>query len=135
MRYNDIRAALETRLASLPGVPPVSPENVRIPRPEGVTYLETSVVPIRTRISTIRGSTVRQLYKGWFQVRIMTPLYGGAGDAYDLADSIAAHFEPGQSITIPGGGHLTIEYAEIGNKSLRDTHFSTILNVGWYLHS
>jgi hypothetical protein len=135
MIYNDIRAALELRLSTIPNIPPVTYENLRITRQEGDTYLEVSLVPIRTRIRTILGDSVVQRYQGWFQVRIMTPLFDGVGDNLDLADYIATFFSPGSSIETPLGNHVTIEYAEIGNKSIRDTHFSTILNIGWYCYS
>jgi hypothetical protein len=135
MRYNEIRATLEDHLSTLPSAPPIIPENVRVVTDEGLTYLQTSMVPIRTRIRTLRGDGVQQRYQGWFQIRVLTPRFVGTGDALEIVDAIADHFEVGKSIQTPDGRHLTIEYAEVGNKSLQDTHFSTILNVGWYLYA
>ena len=136
MIYDEIRATLETHLASLSGLPPVVPENVRFTPQEGSPYIQTSLVPIRTRIRTLRGSNNNfQRYQGWFQIRIMTPRFGGTGTALSLVDEIANHFEVGKSLTTGSGFQLTIEYADVGNKSLQDTHFSTILNVGWYIYA
>jgi hypothetical protein len=135
MKYNDIRATLEDHLAKLANVPLIIPENVRVVTDEGTTYLQTSFVPIRTRIRTLRGFNVQQRFQGWFQIRVLTPRFEGTGNSLEIVDNIATHFEVGKSIETPTGKFLTIEYAEVGNKSLQDTHFSTILNVGWYLYS
>ena len=133
MKYSDIRATLEDHLSKMTDVPTIIPENVRVVTDEGTTYLQTSFVPIRTRIRTLRGPNVQQRFQGWFQIRVLTPRFEGTGNSLEIVDNIATHFEVGSSIETPTGKFLTIEYAEVGNKSLQDTHFSTILNVGWYL--
>ena len=133
MKYNDIRATLEDHLSKMTDVPTIIPENVRVVTDEGTTYLQTSFVPIRTRVRTLRGPNVQQRFQGWFQIRVLTPRFEGTGNSLVIVDNIAEHFEVGSSIETPTGKFLTIEYAEVGNKSLQDTHFSTILNVGWYL--
>ena len=133
MKYNDIRATLEDHLSKITDVPTIIPENVRVVTDEGTTYLQTSFVPIRTRVRTLRGPNVQQRFQGWFQIRVLTPTFDGSGNSLLIVDNIAEHFKVGSSIETPTGKFLTIEYAEVGNKSLQDTHFSTILNVGWYL--
>jgi hypothetical protein len=135
MKYDSIRAALETRLASLEGVPQIVPENVRFVETEGQTYLQTVMVPIRTRIRSLRGTSRVQRYQGWFQIKVATPRFTGSGNSLSLIDQIAEHFEPGTSIPTGDGLHVTIEYCDVGNKSLQETHFSAILNVGWYLYA
>ena len=62
--YRDIRAALETKLAAVSGIPTISYENVSYDRANGTSYVETSFLPTLRR-PAVRGLNPSNAIKGF----------------------------------------------------------------------
>ena len=65
--YRDIRAALETKLKAISGLPSISYENSSYDRKNGTSYVETFFVP-QSRRPAVRGLNPQQRYDGVFTV-------------------------------------------------------------------
>lgn len=104
--YDDIPVALETSLAAMPGLPAaVQYENVLFEPPEpsaGLPWLRVTHMPaeVGRRSSGEQGTTE---VPGVTQVSVFWPAGHGAGPARRLADTIAAWFKSGTSLS--AGSH------------------------------
>ena len=78
--YRDIRAALETKLKAVSGLPAISYENFSYERKPGTSYVETFFVP-RSRRPAVRGLSPQQRYDGIFTVVCYAPENTGPGAA------------------------------------------------------
>lgn len=88
---SDLRTALESRLATLPGLPAVAWENVEYTEREGVPYLEPRLLPAEDVFSptSATGATVAA---GIYQVIISVPTGRGRAEYAELLDALRAHF-------------------------------------------
>jgi len=68
--YRDIRAALETKLKAVSGLPSISYENSSYDRKNGTSYLETSFLPTLRR-PAVRGLSPNKDTKGFFVLYVM----------------------------------------------------------------
>lgn len=152
--FNDIRAALETRLAdtplynpwdfdpswddSAPAVPSVSdvipiawPNAAFAPRPN-VPYLTVQFVPTSRRAAVV-GPDPEQRLVGLFFVNVYTPEMEGSGIGMTLADIIMARFDAASSLITPKIA-VRIEYSE-ARLPLHDPPFFVIpVEIGWYAY-
>lgn len=86
----DIKAALESRLATLTGGTPVAYENTEYAPVKGTTYLRPHLLPAET----VAISTNKDENAGIYQISIFAPLGKGWAASSNLADAIADHFKP-----------------------------------------
>lgn len=130
----DIRAALETRLASAPNLPAlVAWENVKFVRPDGVAWVEPETRRTSIRPSA-RGPNALLRHEGLFFVRIHQPQQGGPSPADDLADDIRKHFPVSIDMT---AGSVTVRtlYAEVLTPVNDAPWFVTTVVVSWYAYT
>ena len=95
--FNDIRAALDTQLATLDLT--IAYENVHYEPVEGSPYVRATLLPTETEQLTL-GTTGRDRHRGLYQVDVMF----SAGDSAVTAipDTIADAFKRGSSFTYNG---------------------------------
>ena len=108
--HDSIRAALETKLSNMAGVPPIAYENVKFEPTTGTTYLSCYLVPA-TRRPAVRGLNPQQYYAGIFVVTVHCPENQGPNTADTLVDSILNEFDATTDIS-DAGIILSIRHSE-----------------------
>lgn len=124
----NIRAALETDLVNVSGIPTLSNwavDNGPIYKPtEGVPWIRVQVQQTSRR-PAVRGSNPSYRREGVFIVSIMWPKGLGSGDAEALADAIQSRYDVGD-VKTSGGQNVRFEYSEAGEPD-------GDLDPAWYL--
>lgn len=136
--HNDIRAALETKLAATSGLPTsIAYENVSFEPTTGVSYIKPKYIPT-IRQPAVRGLNPQQRYQGLFKVTIYTPEGNGPATADAFANTIIEAFEATTDIPYtPSGGttiNVSIDYAERQQGFLDSPWYYIPINIGWYTY-
>lgn len=87
--FNDIQNALNTKLASLSGLPAIYFPNDQKEPAQGTPYLRPSLLPAASELYTLNGANY---HSGIYQVDIFTPLKKGTSQAMLIADIIRDGF-------------------------------------------
>lgn len=136
--YRDIRAALETELAAVSGIPAISYENVSYDRTNGTSYVETYFVP-QSRRPAVRGLNPQQRYDGVFTVVCYAEEGKGPGAADEIADKVLEAFEATTDVSYtPEGGSeikVSIDYAEREGGGLDTPFYYVPVNIGFYIYN
>tara|TARA_R110000803_G_scaffold37766_3_gene81487 strand:- start:52 stop:459 length:408 start_codon:yes stop_codon:yes gene_type:complete len=96
--FNDIQAALDTRLASIAGSPPIAWPNIEYEPTGGTTYLRPAFLPAETLQSGL-GSEGLDETNGIYQIDVVYKVGSGRSS---LVDSVADHFKRGTVATYNG---------------------------------
>ena len=136
--YRDIRAALETQLAAVPGIPAISYENVSFDRVNGTSYVETFFVP-QSRRPAVRGLNPQQRYGGVFTAVCYASEGNGPGTADELADKVLEAFEATTDVSYTNTQGETfvvsIDYAEREGGGLDTPFYYVPVNIGFYIYN
>lgn len=136
--YRDLRAALESKLASITDIPDISYENVSYDRVNGTEYVESSFLPTLRR-PAVRGLNPQQRYQGVFRVVCYAPEGNGPGAADEIADKVMEAFEATTDISYtPSGGDeiiVSIDYAEREGGGLDTPFYYVPVNIGFYIYN
>ena len=136
--YRDIRAALETKLKAVSGLPSISYENSSYDRKNGTSYLETSFLPTLRR-PAVRGLSPQQRYQGVFRVVCYAPEGTGPGAADELADKVLNAFEATTDASyLNSSGEniiVSIDYAEREGGGLDTPFYYVPVNIGFYIYN
>jgi hypothetical protein len=136
--YNNIRAALESHLASTAGLPDIAYENVSFEPTTGSSFLKVAFVPVSRR-PAVRGLNPQQRYEGVFRVFCYTPEGIGPATADDLANKVMEAFDATTDISFtPDGGDtvtVSIDYSERDNGFVDTPWYYTVVNIGWYIYN
>jgi len=136
--YRDIRAALETKLAAVSGIPAISHENVSFDRTNGTSYVETFFVP-QSRRPAVRGLNPQQRYGGVFTVVCYAAEGNGPGAADEIADKVLDAFEATTDVSYTNGDAETfvvsIDYAEREGGGLDTPFYYVPVNIGFYIYN
>jgi hypothetical protein len=156
--YKKIRIALENKLNSISGIPPIAWENVDYVRTSGTSFIEPMMMPT-LREPAHRGLNPQMYYRGVFRINIYTPRSQGASAGETIAETIISNFEAttdiiteendslltqdddllllqsGDEIVLNGLTVVSIEYAD-QEQGIPDGSFYVIpLNVGYYIYN
>jgi hypothetical protein len=136
--YRDIRAALETKLKAVSGLPSISYENSSYDRKNGTSYVETSFLPTLRR-PAVRGLSPQQRYQGVFRVVCYAPEGTGPGAADELADKVLNAFEATTDASyLNNSGEniiVSIDYAEREGGGLDTPFYYVPVNIGFYIYN
>ena len=136
--YRDIRAALETKLAAVSGIPAISHENVSFNRTNGTSYVETFFVP-QSRRPAVRGLNPQQRYGGVFTVVCYAAEGNGPGAADEIADKVLNAFEATTDVSYTNSDTETIlvsiDYAEREGGGLDTPFYYVPVNIGFYIYN
>ena len=136
--YRDLRAALESKLASITDIPDISYENVSYDRVNGTEYVESSFLPTLRR-PAVRGLNPQQRYQGVFRVVCYAPEGNGPGAADEIADKVLEAFEATTDVSYtPSGGDeiiVSIDYAEREGGGLDTPFYYVPVNIGFYIYN
>ena len=156
---NDIRACLDTHLASTSGIPAIANQNVPYRPTTGTPYLKVDLVPTSRR-PAVRGLNPQQRYDGLYSILVCTPEAMGAGAGYDIADLLLNRFnattdisytsptdtillESGDDILLESGDKLllgsptivSVDYSEVRTSFLDSPFYCTPVIVSWYVYN
>jgi hypothetical protein len=136
--YRDIRAALETKLAAVSGIPVISHENVSYDRVNGTSYVETYFIP-QSRRPAVRGLNPQQRYEGVFTVVCHAAEGNGPGAADEIADKVLNAFEATTDVSYTNSDTETIlvsiDYAEREGGGLDTPFYYVPVNIGFYIYN
>ena len=127
--YPEIRAALESKLAGISGIPDIAWENVNFNPTTGSSYVVARLVPT-IREPAHRGKNPQMYYQGYFLLECYVPEGLGPSAADDLADLIIDNFEATTDINT-AGCDLHIRYAERDLGVVENAHFMVAVRIGY----
>lgn len=130
--YDDIRAALETNLASVSGLPSVGWENVQFSPTTGTPYVKPRLIPTR-REPAVRGTNPQMFYQGIYRVECYVPEDQGPSAGDELADKIIDAFEAATDVSY-SGTIVSIRYAEREMAEIDGPFYMIPVNIGWYIY-
>lgn len=131
--YDDIRAALETTLSSVSGVPSIGWENVQFSPTTGQPYVKPRLIPTR-REPAVRGTNPQMYYQGVFRVECYVPEGNGPAAGDDLADKIIEAFEAATDVSY-GSTFVSIRYAEREQAEIDGPFYMIPVTIGWYIYA
>ena len=131
--YDDIRQALETRLAAVSGIPDIAWENLTFEPTTGQPYVTARFIPTR-RVPAVRGLNPQMYYQGLLRVECCSPEGLGPKGADDLANLVIDNFEATTDIS-SGSIIVSVDYAEREQGSSNGAHFMVPVNIGWYIYA
>lgn len=136
--HNDIRAALETKLSNVSGLPSIAYENVSFSPTTGQSYVQCRYIPTLRR-PAVRGTNPQQRYDGVFQVLVYTAEGNGPATADDLANTVIEAFEATTDISFTNSSDETIivsiDYAERQQGFVDSPWYYIPINIGWYIYN
>lgn len=131
--YGDIRAALESQVSSVSGIPSAANrawQNVRFEPTTGTTWVRMTLNPSRRRPQDVTATGL-QRYDGLFLVDVFAPEANGPAAAETLADAVVDSFEAG-TVLSSGGQTIEIEWAEISTSAVADSPwFQVPITIKW----
>jgi len=131
--YDSIRAALETKLSDVSGVPSIGWENLQFSPTTGQAYVKPRLLPTR-REPAVRGLNPQMYYQGIFRVECYVPEGNGPAAGDDLADKIIDAFEAATDVSY-SGTIVSIRYAERESADIDGPFYMIPVNIGWYIYS
>lgn len=136
--YNNIRAALESRLANTADLPDIAYENVTFSPTTNTSFLKVVFIPVSRRAS-VRGANPQQRYEGVFRVFCYTPEGSGPAAADNLANKVMQAFDATTDISFtPSGGNeiiVSVDYSERDNGFVESPWYYVSVNIGWYIYA
>ena len=130
--YDDIRAALETNISSVSGLPSVGWENVQFSPTTGTPYVKPRLIPTR-REPAVRGTNPQMFYQGIYRVECYVPEDQGPSAGDELADKIIDAFEAATDVSY-SGTIVSIRYAEREMAEIDGPFYMIPVNIGWYIY-
>lgn len=135
--HNDIRAALESHLSNISGLPDIAYENVSFDPTTGTSYVKCQYVPTLRR-PAVRGLNPQQRYQGIFAVTVYAPEGNGPATADATANTIIEAFEATTDISFTNASSetitLSIDYAERQQGFVDSPWYYIPIDIGWYIY-
>lgn len=111
--YAGISGALDSRLNSMSGLPPVAWENRRYEPVQGTLYLRTTLLPGSTTQASL-GTSGLDVSLGIYQIDVIAPINENKAEALAMADDIADQFNRGLDLTYSG---ITVTILNVSRRS------------------
>lgn len=131
--HSDIRAALESKLANIAGIPPIAFDNVPYDPTTGTSFIKSSYIPV-TRVPAVRGLNPSQRYGGIYAVTVYCPEGNGPGVADGIANTVIENFEAATDVSL-NNFNVSIDYAERQQGFLDTPWYYIPINIGWYIYN
>ena len=131
--YDNIRAALETKLSNMVGAPDIAYENVKFEPTTGTSFLRCQLVPAIRR-PAVRFTNPQQEYTGSFLVMCYVPENQGPNAADTLADTVIDEFDATTDIN-DAGIILSIRYAERRPGYNQSPWYVVPVDISWYIYN
>jgi len=131
--HSDIRAALESKLSNISGIPPIAYENVPYDPTTGDSFIKSAYVPTLRR-PAVRGLNPSQRYQGIFVVTVYCAEGNGPGVADGIANTVIENFEAATDVSL-NNFNVSIDYAERQQGFLDTPWYYIPINIGWYIYN
>jgi hypothetical protein len=130
--YKEVRAALETQVSIISGIPPIAYDNFNYVPTTGVTYITTYFNPFYRR-PAVMGINPKQLYRGSLNILVYAPYGEGAGPAEDVANLLLEGFEATTDLPLVGvTGYVSIRSAERRGGDTDGSWYTSPVDIEWY---
>jgi len=133
--YTNIRAALESNIAGITGIPSSSNrawESVFFERTTGTAYVRMTLQPTGNE-PAVMGPSPQQHYRGLFRIDVYAPINEGPLEADALADNIRAAFNVDTDLT-SGGVSVRIRKSERLSSGMESPWYIVPVQVSWYTY-
>ena len=127
--FNDIQAALDTKLSTISGTAIAFP-NVPYKPSAGTSYLRSSFLPADT-VQASLGSTGKDETNGIYQVDVVVPRGSGRPS---LVDSVADTFKRGTVLTY-NSRTLRVRSVSIGSAILDDEWYFVPVSIDFQIYT
>ena len=132
-----IRAALETHLSTISGLPDIAYENVPYEPTTGQSFIRVAYMPT-VRRPAVRGRNPQQEYRGLLALNVYAPEGSGPAVCEDIVEKLLEGFEATTDITYNDGSDdyaVCIDYAE-RSIGITDAPWYLIpVNIGWFIYN
>lgn len=131
--HADIRAALESEIANVTGIPSASNrswENVFFEPTTGTAWVRMTLNPTESR-PAVRGSNPQLRYQGLFIVDCFLPEGNGPNAADTLADNIRNSYTVDDVLT-SGSTNVRFEWSERDQAVLESPWYRVQVRIAWY---
>lgn len=122
MNIRDVSAALDQRLATLANSPEVAWPNVPF-NPSNSVYLRVNNLPADSSRLFLDNT---QENAGVYQVSVVGPLGGGAGEVENQADAVKSHFATQRKL-----GDVFIEAISVAPAVVTDDEYQVPVSINW----
>lgn len=134
--FADVRSTLETRLATVSGIPATSRwalEN-RVYEPEpGTVWLGARLSPGAERLMTLPARNGWLRRPGVWRLTLHFPIGSGIGESDTLSAAILAAFPAGLTIAMPGGTDLRIDGGRRWSAASIGAEFTVPIDIYWHV--
>jgi len=131
--HTDIRAALESEIANVSGIPSAANrawENMRFAPTTGTAWVRMTLIPAASRPAA-NGSDPQLLYEGLFQVDLFVPEADGPSAADTLADAVRDRYKVGVTLT-KNTTNVRFRYSERETGSIDGPWYQVPVSISWY---
>jgi hypothetical protein len=130
-----IRAALETHLSTISGLPYIAYENVPYEPTTGQSFIRVAYMPTLRR-PAVRGLNPQLEYRGLLALNVYAPEGSGPAVCEDIVEKLLEGFGATTDITYNDGSDdyaVCIDYAE-RSIGITDAPWYLIpVNIGWFI--
>jgi hypothetical protein len=132
-----IRAALETHLSTISGLPDIAYENVPYEPTTGQSFIRVAYMPTLRR-PAVRGLNPQLEYRGLLALNVYAPEGSGPAVCEDIVEKLLEGFGATTDITYNDGSDdyaVCIDYAE-RSIGITDAPWYLIpVNIGWFIYA
>lgn len=133
----EIRAALETRLGGVTGLPPAAArarENEAFDRPAGKNWVGTALRPGSRELITAPAEGGYLAHAGLYLVDVFVPAAVTVASADTLAQAVVDRFPPG--LSLPAGAQALRILRSVARGGFRDDGWYQVpVEIGWQVET
>ena len=129
---NDIRQALDAKLAAASGLPALAFDNVKYAQAPKAPHIRVQFIPTSRRPAN-RGPSPQHRHQGLYILTVCIETDKGAGAALDYVDALLALFN-GSSDVAGSAINVSIDYSESQSPYEDEPFYCVPVQVSWYAY-
>ena len=129
---NDIRQALDAKLAGASGLPAIAFQNVGYEQVPATPHIRVQFIPTSRRPAN-RGPNPQHRHQGLYILTVCTEMDKGAGAALDYVDALLSLFN-GSTDAVGTSVNVSIDYSEMQESYMDDPFYCAPVQVSWYAY-
>lgn len=129
--FSNIENALNTRLASLAGLPAVAWPNTKYIPTENTLFIRPTLLPAATNLDTLGGG---ELHAGIYQIDVFVPLEKGINTLNNLLDNIASLYRDSKTLTADTN-IIFVQAVGRGRTERQEAWFTSFVEINFICHS
>lgn len=130
---NDIRQALDAKLAAGSGLPALAFQNVSYEQVPETPHIRVQFIPTSRRPAN-RGPSPQHRHQGLYILTVCTEMDKGSGAALDYVDALLALFD-GSTDVVGTAINVSIDYSEMQEAYMDDPFYCAPVQVSWYAYA